>query len=74
MSDQEKFQKGAKKFEEVIGFAPPASGPDFLKITVENLFADVPIEAEEIEELMQQARRRRERPARKQPTLRADAG
>jgi 4-carboxymuconolactone decarboxylase len=37
----EKFQKGAAKFEEVIGFAPPERGPDFLKITVENLFADV---------------------------------
>ena len=37
----EKFEKGAKTFEEVIGFAPPAKGPDFLRITVENLFADV---------------------------------
>jgi 4-carboxymuconolactone decarboxylase len=37
----EKFQKGAAKFEEVIGFAPPEKGPDFLRITVENLFGDV---------------------------------
>jgi 4-carboxymuconolactone decarboxylase len=37
----EKFDRGAAKFEEVIGFAPPAEGPDFLRITVENLFADV---------------------------------
>jgi 4-carboxymuconolactone decarboxylase len=37
----EKFEKGAAKFEEVIGFAPPEKGPDFLRITVENLFGDV---------------------------------
>lgn len=36
-----KFKKGAAKFEEVIGFPPPAKGPDFLTITVENLFGDV---------------------------------
>jgi 4-carboxymuconolactone decarboxylase len=37
----EKWAKGAAKFEEVIGFAPPEKGPDFLRITVENLFGDV---------------------------------
>ncbi len=37
----EKFEKGAKVFEEVIGFRPPEEGPAFLKLTVENLFADV---------------------------------
>jgi 4-carboxymuconolactone decarboxylase len=37
----EKFQKGAAKFEEIIGFKPPERGPAFLKITVENLYADV---------------------------------
>jgi 4-carboxymuconolactone decarboxylase len=37
----EKFAKGAAKFEEVIGFAPPEKGPEFLRITVENLFGDV---------------------------------
>ena len=36
----EKFAQGAAKFEEVIGFAPPERGPDFLKLTVEGLFAD----------------------------------
>jgi 4-carboxymuconolactone decarboxylase len=40
MSD-EKRAKGAAKFEEVIGFAPPEKGPEFLRITVENLFGDV---------------------------------
>src|SRR5262249_14764873 len=38
---EEKRAKGAAKFEEVIGFAPPERGPDFLRITVENLFGDV---------------------------------
>ncbi len=37
----EKFEKGAKVFEEVIGFRPPEEGPAFLKLTIENLFADV---------------------------------
>lgn len=37
----ERYEKGKKVFEEVIGFAPPDRGPDFLKLTVENLFADV---------------------------------
>lgn len=37
----EKFEKGARVFEEVIGFRPPEQGPAFLRITVENLFADV---------------------------------
>ena len=37
----EKFRRGAAKFEEVIGFAPPERGPEFLRLTVENLFADV---------------------------------
>jgi 4-carboxymuconolactone decarboxylase len=36
----EKFARGAAKFEEVIGFAPPERGPDFLQLTVEGLFAD----------------------------------
>jgi 4-carboxymuconolactone decarboxylase len=37
----EKWDRGAAKFEEVIGFVPPEEGPAFLKLTVENLFADV---------------------------------
>jgi 4-carboxymuconolactone decarboxylase len=37
----EKYKKGAAVFKEVIGWEPPETGPDFLKITVENLFADV---------------------------------
>jgi 4-carboxymuconolactone decarboxylase len=37
----EKFEKGAQVFEEVLGFRPPEEGPAFLKLTVENLFADV---------------------------------
>jgi 4-carboxymuconolactone decarboxylase len=37
----ERYEKGAEVFEQVIGSAPPAEGPDFLKVTVENLFADV---------------------------------
>jgi 4-carboxymuconolactone decarboxylase len=41
MSTSERFKKGAAVFEEVIGFAPPERGPDFLTHTVENLFADV---------------------------------
>src|SRR5437868_6474502 len=39
MSD--KLKKGAAVFEEVIGYPPPQRGPAFLKLTVENLFADV---------------------------------
>src|SRR5262245_18937273 len=39
MSD--KMKKGAEVFEEVIGYPPPERGPAFLKLTVENLFADV---------------------------------
>ena len=37
----ERYRLGAAKFEEVIGFAPPERGPDFLRLTVEDLFADV---------------------------------
>jgi 4-carboxymuconolactone decarboxylase len=41
MDASEKRKKGAAVFEEVIGYPPPEKGPDFLKLTVENLFADV---------------------------------
>jgi 4-carboxymuconolactone decarboxylase len=41
MSTSDRWKKGAETFEKVIGFAPPERGPDFLKLTVENLFADV---------------------------------
>lgn len=41
MSEESKFDKGARVFEQVIGWRPPAEGPTWLKITVENLFADV---------------------------------
>jgi 4-carboxymuconolactone decarboxylase len=41
MDRSERYAKGAAKFEEVIGVAPPERGPDFLKLTIENLFADV---------------------------------
>src|SRR6266481_1298516 len=37
----EKYLRGAAKFEEIIGVAPPERGPDFLQLTVEGLFADV---------------------------------
>ncbi len=39
--DKTKYQRGAEVFEQVVGFAPPAKGPAFLRLTVENLFADV---------------------------------
>ena len=37
----ERYLVGAAKFEEIIGFAPPERGPDFLRLTLEGLFADV---------------------------------
>lgn len=41
MSLSERYQRGAQKFAEVMGHAPPEKGPDFLTLTIENLFADV---------------------------------
>ncbi len=41
MSGSEKYQKGAALFAQVLGSAPPDKGPAFLRLTVENLFADV---------------------------------
>jgi 4-carboxymuconolactone decarboxylase len=41
MSGSDRFERGAEVFEKVIGWRPPAEGPDWLKITVENLFGDV---------------------------------
>ncbi len=41
MSPSEKFKKGAALFEQVLGSPPPEKGPAFLRLTVENLFADV---------------------------------
>jgi 4-carboxymuconolactone decarboxylase len=37
----ERYQRGAAKFEQVIGYPPPEKGPDFLRLTIEGLFADV---------------------------------
>jgi 4-carboxymuconolactone decarboxylase len=37
----ERWLTGASRFEEVIGFAPPDRGPDFLRLTLEGLFAEV---------------------------------
>lgn len=39
--NSDRYAKGAAVFEQVVGFAPPDKGPDFLRLTVENLFADV---------------------------------
>jgi 4-carboxymuconolactone decarboxylase len=44
MSQSERYLRGAQKFTEVIGQAPPEmgeKGSDFLTLTIENLFADV---------------------------------
>ena len=41
MEKSERYERGLKKFEDVIGYPAPEKGPAFLRLTLENLFADV---------------------------------
>jgi 4-carboxymuconolactone decarboxylase len=41
MSDAERRARGRKRFEEVMGFPPPAVEDPFLDVTLDHLFADI---------------------------------